>query len=104
MIADPVNHWDAADQVEQILLEVEKDNVPDHKSIGCAGYELLRPVHTEIREAIDPKVGQELHRVRPLQQEFGHVIGLIKKDAGLLPSPLFIPPIREFGRNAWVNV
>ena len=43
----------AADEVEQILVEVEEDHVADHIAVVVTGDELLRPARLKTLEAIN---------------------------------------------------
>jgi hypothetical protein len=83
---------------------MKQDHISNHESIRRARHKLLRSIHREIREAIDAEVGEKLQRIRPLQSKFSHVIRLIEEHTRLLPSPLLVAPVGEFGRDTGVNV
>ena len=83
------------DQVEQLLLEVEEDGVPDQVAVGVHGDELLGLAHGEVGEGVDAGVAEQPQRVRALDEEVGHVVRLVEQGAGLQPRPLLGAPVGE---------
>ena len=99
VVGDPVQRGRAADEVEPVLLEVKEDHVADHVALRRARHEVLRPVDAEALEAVDRETREQRRRVRPLHRQIVHVVRLVEEDAGLLPRPLLVPPVRVLGRH-----
>ncbi len=83
---------------------MEEDHVADHVALGRAGDEVLRPVDAEALEAVHGEVREQLPGVRPFHRQIGHVVRLVVEDARPLPGELLVPPVRELGRDAGVDV
>ena len=81
MELDPVHGRHTADELVLVLLVVEQDAVADHAAsvVRCNGHELLGHVQREILEGVDPEVGDQLERVRTLDVEVRHVVGLVEQ-------------------------
>ncbi len=102
--ADPVQHWNTADQIELVLAQIEQDDVADNIAVIAARHELLGFVDGEILQAVDAQIGQQLQGARAFHQQVGHMVGLVEQNAGLLPGDLLVTPVGVFGRNARIGV
>ena len=101
---DPVEHRDAAHEIELVFSEVEQDHVADHVAVVAAGDELLGLVDGEVGEAVDAQPCEQLHGVRSFNSQVGHVVRLVEEHAGLLPRLHLVPPVGVFGRYAGIHV
>ena len=81
----PVDDHRVADQVEPLLLQMEEDGVADQVPARVDGDELLGPVHPEVRERVHAQVAEQSQRVGALDEQVGHVVGLVEERAGLQP-------------------
>ena len=93
-----------ADEKQLILVQIKEDGVADHVSVVIAPDKLLGLVDTVVLKTIDPRIGEQLDRVRSLNPHVRHVVGLVEKDAGLFPSALFLSPVRKLGRHHRIDI
>ena len=93
----PVLQMHATDQFEAVFRQVVHDRFTDDMALVVAANELLGAPGTEAGEAVHAQVRQQFLRVRPLQKQFRHVVGLVKQDGCLTPGVLFVAPVAEFG-------
>ena len=90
VVLHPIAGGRPADEIEFVLGEVKKDGITDHISSVIAGDELFRLIDFEILEAIDAKIRKDLDRIRPLDINVRHMMGLIEECTGLAPGTLLI--------------
>jgi hypothetical protein len=88
-----------ADQVVELLVQVEEDGVADQVAVGVDGDVLLGPVDPEVREGVDAQVAEQAQCVRALDEQVRHVVGLVEQRARVCPRPLLRPPVRELRRD-----
>ncbi len=101
---DPVGGRRATDENELVLVQVKQNPITDHVAIVVTRDELLGSVDRELRKAIDGKAGEQFERVRSLDEQIHHVVGLVEQHAGLPPGFLFVAPIGEFRRDDGIDV
>ena len=65
---------------------------------------LLGHVDGEGLDAVDRRVGDQLHGVGPRDEEVDHVMRLVVEDRRLAPGPLLAAPVRELGGDDRVHV
>src|SRR2546422_5620779 len=108
LFRSPIAGGRPADEIEFVLGQVKKDGITDHISSVIAGDELFRLIDFEILEAIDAKIRKDLERIRPLDINVRHMMGLIEECTGLAPGTLLIPPVRELvphdGKRVWTDL
>jgi hypothetical protein len=95
----PVDHHRVPDQVVEVILQVEQDRVADQVAVRVDGDELLGPVHPEVREGVHAQVAEQAQRVRSLDEQVRHVVGLVEQRARACPRQLLGPPVRELRRD-----
>src|SRR4029450_9562189 len=91
--ADPVERRYASDQIEAVFSHRVRDDVADHMAVVAARHELLGPVEGGVLERVDAQARKQLHRVRPLYGQFGHVKREGEQDASFLPRLLLVAPV-----------
>ncbi len=101
---DPVRGRRAPDEYVLVLGKMKQDAVADDMSAVAARNKLLGFVDGEILERVDGEMGQHLLGVGALDVDIHHVVRLVEEHAGLLPCPLFVAPVRVFGRNYRINI
>jgi len=104
LILQPVGRRTTADEHELVLGLAEQDPVADDMAVGSRRYILLGPVDREVRRAVDGRVGDQLQRVRALNEQIHHMVGLVEQDGRLAPGTLLAPPVGELGRHDRVDV
>ena len=104
MKLDPVRARRPADENEPVPFEMKQDAVADHVAAVAARHILLGPVFGKVREGIDRRVGDELQRIRTLDVDVDHVMGLVEQDAAIAPGALLVAPVRVFGRDDRIHV
>ncbi len=100
----PVVRRGPADQAHAVLFEMEEDPVADDVAVVVAHDELLGLVHREVLEAVDAEVGEQPDRVRALDLQVEHVMGLVEERTRLLPRDLLVPPVRELAGHGGIDV
>jgi hypothetical protein len=91
----PVRHRRPADELIDVLLQVEEDAIADHVAVVVAGHELLCLAGGEVLERVDAGIRQQLQRIRTFDEDVRHVPGLVVEHAGLTPRPLLVAPVGE---------
>jgi hypothetical protein len=104
IVLNPIVNRRTANQVENIRFQAEQNDIPDDVPLVIAGDELLGLVRAEVLKRVDSEVGQQFQRIRTLHVHVGHVIRLVKQNAGLLPCALLIPPIGVLARHYRIHV
>ncbi len=87
----------APDEIESILIEMEENRITNHISIMVTRNKLLGLIDFEILKAIHTKIREQFECVRALNIKICHMVGQVEKSAGLPPGTLFISPVRELG-------
>ncbi len=82
---DPVRRRRAPDEDELVGPLAENDHVADDMTGGRHRHEVFGAVEIEVGEGIDADVLEEPLRVRSLDDEFVHVMGLVEQDGRLAP-------------------
>src|SRR5689334_4166634 len=72
--------------------------------VGGHRYILLGLVDREVRRAVDGRAGDQLQRVRALDEQVHHMVRLVEQDGRLAPGTLLAPPVGELGRHDRVDV
>src|SRR5580692_1080226 len=101
---DPVHARRPADELVDVLLEVEQDAVADDIAVVGDGHELLGHVGREVLERVEADVGDQLEGIRTLDVEVRHVVALVEQHRGLLPGDLLRLPVGELGRDDRIDV
>jgi hypothetical protein len=104
MKLNPIVNGGPAHEEQFILVQIKEDRVTDDISIVITSDELLGFVDSEILETINAGGRDQFERLRALDPHVCHMVGLVEKNAGLLPGTLFISPIRELGRNHGIDI
>ena len=84
-VLDPVERRRPANETEPVIAQVEENRVANHVAIVIARDELLGLVDFEILEAVDAQIREEFERVRSLDVEVRHVMGLVEQRTCLTP-------------------
>ena len=96
VVPNPIVNRRTADDVEQVLGQMNENHIADHVSVVVAHDELLGFVHVEIFKTIDAEVGEKLQRARSLNIHVRHVIGLVEENTRVLPGVLLVAPVGVF--------
>ena len=104
MELDPTCSRRASDKHQFVRLQVKQDSVANHMAVVTAGSELLGSVDRELFETIEAEMRSHLNRIRTIDVDVRHVVGLVEKNASISPRALFIPPVRVFGGNDGIDI
>lgn len=99
LVLDPVENSHPTDKLEAALAVPVSDAVADQVPLWRAAHELLGPIRREILQAVDPDFLEQAERIRPAQEQLGHVVRLVHQDRGLTPCLLLFTPVRELRRD-----
>lgn len=91
----PARGRSAADEDELVLTLAENDVVTNDVTIRSYRNEMLGAVEIEIRKGVDAVIGKEFLRIGPFNDQFVHVVGLVKQHGTLAPCGLLGTPVAE---------
>jgi predicted Zn-dependent protease with MMP-like domain len=104
VVHDPVERGRPADELVAAVAEREQDDVADDVALEAAGHEVFGAISRVSVEAVHREVGEQPERVRAFDGQVVHVVREVEEDAGLLPGPLLVAPVRELRRHTGIDV